>query len=301
MGRRPEAGDEALRVSSPLRNFILVGLTSSILAAPALAQSSESPPDVPAIFESSPGDSNGTRLFPTLGNELKRFGTDTLGIVTAPLSWRTADWEKAAAFGVVLGGLFAADKSIDHQAQETRSPFLNSVSSATTTFGAEGGFGVSVALIVGGLAFRSPETRDMGRDALEAAVIAGLLDDVVKRAAGRVRPNNSNGQTTFEPGSSNVSFASGHATVAFAVASVIAARSGGWIIPGLAYTAATLVGMDRINSHAHFASDVFAGAVLGTITGRWLVHRHLAEEAGGREATVDLTPVAHGLGARIRF
>jgi len=58
--------------------------------------------------------------------------------------------------------------------------------------------------------------------------------------------------------------------------------------------------MDRINSRAHFASDVFAGAVLGTVTGRWLVHRHEAE-AGGRDATIDLLPDAHGIAARIRF
>jgi hypothetical protein len=269
-------------------------LACSVPTLPALAQSSEPAPSEETI-------SNGVGPFPALAREAKRWGTDSLGLVSAPLSWKTRDWEKAAAFGVVLGGLFLADKSIDHQAQETRSPFLNSVSGATTTFGAEGAFGVSAALIVGGMAFRSPETRDTGRDALEAAVLAGLLDNVVKRAAGRVRPNNSNGQTTFEPGSSNGSFASGHATVAFAVASVIAARSSGWVIPGLAYTAATLVAMDRVNSHVHFASDVFAGAILGTVTGRWLVHRHLAEDALGRETTLDVAPTGRGLSARIRF
>jgi len=175
------------------------------------------------------------------------------------------------------------------------------VSNATTPLGAEAGFGVAAALIVGGIAFESPATRDTGRDALEAGLIAGIIDNVVKRATGRVRPNGSNGETTFEPGSSNASFASGHATVAFSVASVIAARSSGWVIPGLAYTAATLVGLDRINSHAHFASDVFAGAVLGTVTGRWLVHRHEAEAAGAPRTELEIGPISNGIGAKLRF
>jgi membrane-associated phospholipid phosphatase len=277
-----------------------VAIACAIAAAPMFAQPSDSVGQT-ATPAPSQADSDSSRILPALGSEAKRYVSDSLGIVTAPLSWKSRDWEEAGAFGVVLGGLFLADKSIDRQAQETRSPFLNSVSSATTPLGAEGAFGVSAALIAGGLAFHSSATRDMGRDALEAAAIAGLLDNVVKRAAGRVRPNNSNGETTFEPGSSNGSFASGHATVAFAVASVIAARSSGWVIPGIAYTAATLVGMDRVNSRAHFASDVFAGAVLGTVTGRWLVHRHLNREDGKSRVTLDLVPTSHGLGAKILF
>ncbi|HET7453645.1 MAG TPA: phosphatase PAP2 family protein [Thermoanaerobaculia bacterium] len=254
------------------------------------------PASAPDLTHASPGT---TGLFPALGNEAKRYGRDSIALVAAPFSWGRTDWEKAAAFGVVLGGLLAADHAIDHQAQETRNSTTDSVSNATTQFGATGGFALSAALIVGGLAFQSPGVRDTGRDALEAAVLAGLLDAAVKKISGRERPSQSNGQTVFEPGSSNVSFASGHATVAFAVASVIAERSSGWVIPGLAWTAATLVGLDRINNHAHFASDVFAGAVLGTVTGRFLVRRHEQEATGG--ASIEVAPAGAGIAARIRF
>ncbi|HET9794624.1 MAG TPA: phosphatase PAP2 family protein [Thermoanaerobaculia bacterium] len=287
-----------------MRGLVAAALIAA--AIPAAGQTADSSPSLsaapppvaspaPDLVVASPGG-----VLPALGNEARRYGRDTLGLLTAPLSWDRRDREKAAAFAVILGGLFLADKSIDHQATESRSSTTDSVSSATTPFGAEGGFAVSAVLVAAGLAFHDPATRDMGRDALEAAVIAGLLDNAVKRISGRERPINSNGQTVFEPGSSNASFASGHTTVAFAVASVIAARSPGWVIPGIAYTAATLVAMDRINSRAHFASDVFAGAVLGTVTGRWLVHRHEAEAEGSR-ATVELVPEANGIDARIRF
>jgi hypothetical protein len=280
---------------------ILAAALALLAASPAAAQDAEAPADPPPAEESATIAGGSKPLLPAIGGELQRWGRDSIGLVAAPLTWERRDWEKAAAFGVILGGLFVADESIDHQAQETRSSLTNSVSSATTPLGAEAGFGVAAALIVGGVAFQSPATRDTGRDALEAGIIAGLIDNVVKRATGRVRPNGSNGETTFEPGSSNASFASGHATVAFSVASVIAARSTGWVIPGLAYTAATLVGLDRINSHAHFASDVFAGAVLGTVTGRWLVHHHEAEGADAPRTELEIGPITHGIGAKLRF
>jgi membrane-associated phospholipid phosphatase len=79
-------------------------------------------------------------------------------------------------------------------------------------------------------------------------------------------------------------------------------RSPGWIIPGIAYAAATLVAFDRVNDRVHFPSDVFAGAVIGTVTGRWLVARHRREEnKGAPEATLDIVPISHGLSARVRF
>jgi hypothetical protein len=282
----------------------IFGILVLLAALPAAAQTADGPPaDEPAPESVSgpatPGAPRG--IFPVIAHEATRYGKDSLGLLAAPLSWNRSDREKAAAFAVILGSLFLADRSIDRKAQSERSATTNRVSGATSTFGAEGGFGVSAALVAAGLVFHDPDVRDTGRDALEAAVVAGLLDDVVKKAAGRERPNQSNGRTVFEPGSSNVSFASGHTTVAFAVASVIAARSRGWVIPGLAYALATVVGFDRINDRAHFASDVFAGAVIGTVTGRWIVHRHLAEAGNGRRATIDLVPIAHGLGAVIRF
>jgi membrane-associated phospholipid phosphatase len=204
---------------------------------------------------------------------------------------------------VVLGALFVTDRSTYRESQERRSGFTNSVARVTMPFGAEYGFGVSAALIAGGLVADRPGIRDTGRDALEAGIIAGLIDNlVVKKAAGRTRPGTSNGETVFEPGSGNASFASGHATEAFAVASVIAERSPGWVIPGIAYTLATLVAADRVNVQAHFVSDVFAGAVLGTVTGRWLVHHHEGEAAAGPPgAEIDIEPAAHGVAARIRF
>ena len=143
----------------------------------------------------------------------------------------------------------------------------------------------------------------MGRDALEAAVIAGLFTNlIIKPAAGRLRPAESDGRTVFEPFSSHRSFTSGHATAAFAVSSVVAMRAPGWIIPTVAYTLATLVAMDRINDQAHFASDVFAGAAIGLSTGRFIVNRHRRQAEGERpKAVVEVVPIRDGLAVHVAF
>jgi membrane-associated phospholipid phosphatase len=92
------------------------------------------------------------------------------------------------------------------------------------------------------------------------------------------------------------------ATQVFCVASVIAMRARGWILPTLAYAAATVVAFDRVNDRAHFASDVFAGAVFGTAVGRFLVSRHRAEEKpGAPEASLRIIPIRGGLAARLEF
>ncbi len=90
-------------------------------------------------------------------------------------------------------------------------------------------------------------------------------------------------------------------TQAFAIASVVAMRSEGWVVPAFAYTAAAVVAFDRVNDRVHFASDAAAGALMGAVTGRFLVARHRREDAGRRRVDLVIRPVPSGLAARLRF
>lgn len=91
------------------------------------------------------------------------------------------------------------------------------------------------------------------REAIEASVFTGIVTSLSKEAFGRKHPIASADETNFQPGSSNQSFPSGHTTEALTLASVVAARSSGWLIPTLAYTGACLVAYDRVNDRAHFS------------------------------------------------
>jgi membrane-associated phospholipid phosphatase len=141
----------------------------------------------------------------------------------------------------------------------------------------------------------------MGREAIEASVFAGLITTVLQPIFGRERPGTSDNETLFKPASNNHSFPSGHATLAFSVASVIAARSSGWFWPTLAYTTASVVAFDRVNNRAHFPSDVLAGAAIGISVGRFIVHRHERSDYDKPKVSVSLTPIPHGLGLVARF
>jgi membrane-associated phospholipid phosphatase len=53
-----------------------------------------------------------------------------------------------------------------------------------------------------------------------------------------------------------------------------------------------------VNDRVHFASDVAAGAVLGTAIGRFLVARHRRARAESK-TTLEIVPIKGGLAARI--
>ena len=104
-------------------------------------------------------------------------------------------------------------------------------------------------------------------------IASGLITPTLKFVVGRSRPNADHGPHHFQPFSSSASFPSGHATQAFAVASVVATGYDEvpWVAP-IAYTGAGLVGFARIRGNNHFLSDVIAGAVIGTGVGYTIVH-----------------------------
>lgn len=294
--------------------FLLAAAPATPLRAqedPACAAETEqaapdpSPAPVAARQETPPPPAEqvaGTSVGAALKEEVKRYGRDSVAIVKAPLAWKAKDWEKAGGAVLIVGGLMFADRDIDKAAQKQRSSFTNHISSWTAPLGSGYGFAISGGLFGAGLVFHHENLRDTGREAIEAGLLAIAVDQVLKRTFGRERIADSGGRTVFVPGSSHDSFPSGHTTEAFAVASVIATRSKGWEIPVLAYGAAALVAMDRINTRDHFASDVVAGAFLGTTVGRFLVKRHGAEKAGVlSKADLEIIPIHNGLAARIKM
>ncbi len=241
-------------------------------------------------------------FFGTLGAEAKRYGTDAFGILKAPLSWDAGDWERAGGVLLITGGLLASDRPIYDAAQRNRSSSTDRLSSYVTNFGTTNALGISGGLLAAGLIAKAPGIRDTGRDALEASAIAGLLTNVIlKPLAGRERPITSGGTTDFDVYSKNASFPSGHATEAFAVASVISYHADGWVVPTLCYTLASLVGYARVNDRAHFASDVFAGAILGTAVGRFVSRRHERDREEAVTLDLDVVPARGGLAMRLRF
>ena len=223
-------------------------------------------------------------------DEARRYGRDFKAVVLAPKDWQRPEWERAALTVGTIAVLMHEDEHIAHSVQAHRNSQTDSISRAVTPFGGGRGFQVSVAMIAAGLLAHNDGLRDTGRDALESSIIAaGVITPLLKRGFGRARPNEDAGNShDFDPGSRQESFPSGHTTNAFAIASAIAGHSDGWVVPAIAYTVASSVAFARMNDNVHWSSDVFAGAVIGTTTGRMIARRH---RTSGKRAEWTILPV----------
>jgi membrane-associated phospholipid phosphatase len=114
----------------------------------------------------------------------------------------------------------------------------------------------ALTVYVLGAANHSSRVQRLGADLVRAQIVNGVMTDGLKLAVDRTRPD----------GGSH-SFPSGHASAAFATATVLQAHLG-WKIGIPAYALAAYVGSARVTSNHHYTSDVVFGAGLGIAAGR---------------------------------
>ncbi|MDX1386462.1 MAG: phosphatase PAP2 family protein [bacterium] len=115
--------------------------------------------------------------------------------------------------------------------------------------------GISLILWVVGHNTRHKKLGMTGRALTEAIFLSMAITTIGKFAFRRERPDGG-----------NYSFPSGHSTAAFSTAAVLTTFYG-WkgALPG--YAAAILVSLNRLDSKAHWLTDVLGGAVIGTVVG----------------------------------
>jgi membrane-associated phospholipid phosphatase len=114
--------------------------------------------------------------------------------------------------------------------------------------------------------------------ALESFAISGVMVSGLKMLAERHRPNTGDSPTTWDGPSlsfKDFSFCSGHTASAFSIATVFADQyKDNPFIPPIAYGLATLTGLSRIYSNAHWASDAFFGGALGYFVSKAVLRLH---------------------------
>ena len=201
----------------------------------------------------------------------------------APLV-RSRDVLGLGAFAVAALAVAPADRRIARWSQRPAahsSPLVDHTASFVRTLGGPGAVAIPVVTYGVGLLAHERGTAAVGLHAGEAVVAAEVVTSVVKYAAGRARPyvsrDSDAGSWAFgrglRRGDAYQSFPSGHATASFALAAALAGE-GRERWPSLnRYTAplgfglAALVGASRVYHDAHWASDVVAGAGVGTVVG----------------------------------
>ena len=136
-----------------------------------------------------------------------------------------------------------------------------------------------------GTAISNRRVADFGLHAFVSLALSNFVTGSLKAVTGRSRPIVllPDGTWTrrapddwdllggWDSGGARTSYASGHSSNAFAVATVIAEELGG-AAPWIAYPIAAGVAWSRVNDEAHWASDVVMGALVGIASGQLVVH-----------------------------
>jgi len=205
---------------------------------------------------------------------LKLLWADTVETATGPLHWDRDEWRDLALIG---GGLVVTaavlDKPIKDLAQRNRSKSSDRFLRDIEKFGTKQyGLPLMAGFYGYGALADDNEAKAVALDGVSASIISALATSAIKGVVGRRRPNTGMGSHSFSPFQGDYSFPSGHATGAFAFASVIATHYDSPWVDATAYGVAGLVGLARIQLNAHWASDVVAGGLIGGVIGHHLVH-----------------------------
>lgn len=201
---------------------------------------------------------------------------DIKHVLTAPTRWQQQDSQNLGlAVAGVVGVAAILDRPIRNEMRR-HAPNDNRFLHDVERFGAEYSLGVLGGFYLAGAIGNNATATAVAQDGLAASIIAsGIITPTIKFVTGRARPRENLGVAYFHPFSlgysSNSSFPSGHTTQAFAVASVIANHYEESWVACSSYTVAGLVGVARMYHDAHFASDVLAGAMIGTLVGKSVV------------------------------
>ena len=131
---------------------------------------------------------------------------------------------------------------------------------------------------LGGIYSLNEHLRDTGLLICESFLFTGLITLIMKSALGRWRPFTGAEPfdfywLTFGP-NEHLSMPSGHATVAFALSSVLAGTTDNNILKFAYYILAVITAISRIYHDQHWFSDVLASAVIGITIGNILIQKH---------------------------
>lgn len=231
---------------------------------------------------------------------------DPINLATRPFFWQGEPWR---TFGVELaatGALLPLDDPARDLVQDNQSQTAISVTKRVRSFYTGEVLELyGVGLFASGLVLKNEKLADSGFLAAESVFYATQLSSVLKTLTKRERPKSANDQYEFNgPGGStrnnSSSFVSGEVIGAFAFASSVSeVWQNPWVTWPL-YGLAGAVAVHRLETDAHWLSDVAAAAFLGHAFGKSIVRFHYRRDAEGA-VTPFVTEDAVGLQATLWF
>lgn len=229
-------------------------------------------------------------------------------ILTGPLRYDEDDWINVAITLGVTGSLLLVDEAVNNFWQgDVRGESLDDFFDIINEFGdfeniAFGTLGAYAAAEVLG----AKREKAAALMILESLLLTTAVTEGIKVVTGRERPRDADDAFDFNgitDSPSQDSLPSGHASNAFAVATVIAEVYGDdnpWV-PWLAYPLAGTVGLARLNQEKHFLSDLFLGGAIGYFIGKMVTHYNPFLEENGIEVKPFGQQGAQGISVAYKF
>jgi membrane-associated phospholipid phosphatase len=223
---------------STVRRVLVCTCACVLTATPAAAQSQAAEAEMPSVRS----------LFTDLGQDVAHLRT-----------WSTV--ETLAAGGGIAAALKHEDARLTRHAAGARG--AEEILDPGEVIG-DGTLQAAGALATYVVARATHNVRGavLGARLFRAQVLSGGITQGLKYAIRRERPDHGRN-----------SFPSGHASAAFATATVME-RTFGWKAGVAAYATAAYVGVSRLSENKHYASDVAFGAAIGIISGRAVMLGH---------------------------
>ena len=210
------------------------------------------------------------------GHAVVNFGSDTWYVVSSPARLNRYS---AVQAGLVLGAtavLYKYDQDIWNAAQRNADDpnfqTVENVGGAVEPLGfMPHAFMVEGATWLVGEATGIEPLRVVPVQLAESHLIAGGIRNVLKLAVGRKHPFDGEGSHAFGAGGS---FPSGHTSVAFEIATIVSMHAHSAPVTVGLYSLATAVAVQRVQTGAHWSSDVLLPAVTGTAIAATVVRRN---------------------------
>jgi membrane-associated phospholipid phosphatase len=188
----------------------------------------------------------------------------------APFHMSEREWQWTVPIAFVGATLLASDTAIEKHAPTN--PSTISHANTASNAGLAAMAAVGGGMFLWGHAAHDDQKRETGILSGEAGLDAFLDTEAFAYAFGRDRPFTGDGKGKFFQGGD--SFPSQHASISFAIASVIAHEYPGPLTQVFAYGLASGVSAARFAGQKHFASDLIVGAALGWYLGRQVYRSH---------------------------
>ncbi|MGB3179948.1 MAG: phosphatase PAP2 family protein [Cyclobacteriaceae bacterium] len=247
------------------RKFIVLLFSVSLLfiGAPLFGQAVSDTVDIADTLR----DEQNLKLHHRFLYDLKRIGGGIVYVYARPFHWQKQDWLR---FGgtVGTGALMAAtiDEPLHDFLQKNQTETLNDVETFLFPFGKPGPTYIATAGLYSiGLFANNEWLRDTGVIITVTLSTAGLMQTIIKTAAGRARPSTGVGAWAYKPFDSRPgyhSLPSGHIIMILSSAYIIGRRLDFLPAKIAMYSLAAGVGLSRMYASAHFSSDILLGSLL---------------------------------------